>query len=250
MIARVVTLLLVVTAGGTAGTIATQVECWYYNPPGGFGTFQVQGTFSASCNTTFFDHNFLWPEHETATVNPGIISTAQTSHDPNNGGFAEADFSAQYVFTLTGADKLFDFGPGYGLGAFVLPCLTATDQGRPFDYRTVASLGGSLGGVVQYFNGSTCPSGSRIPALLNQPMTMQLTLDAYSGGWDAYGGVGNASAAFSGFMFFDSYNGGNPMNATYTFTLQDQLIPEPGSLFLVAPVILLWPVLRLRTRKP
>jgi hypothetical protein len=248
MIARVLALLLLVTGGVTAATVQTHVKCYGTGPLGvGFYIVEQSGTFSAACNTLFYDKGQYFPDIETASINPGVISIAHSSSDYYiGGGLAEADFSARYLFTLTGADKLFDFGPE-GLGAFVLPCLTVSSTGPNYAANTAASLGS----IALTSTGSTCPNHAPpIPVLLNKPTTMNLTLNANSNAGPP-AGVADASAAFSGFLFFDApTSSGSPMNATYTFTLQEQLVPEPGSLFLVAPVVLLWPVLRLRTRKP
>jgi hypothetical protein len=257
MIFRVLAFLLVIAACSPAATVQTQVECWDWSQ-GFLLIHHVSGTYSANCNSTSEYHGMFGPETESASIIPGSSASTFSQGVQYNAGFATATFSAQYIFTITGGDVVtvpipFPALGAPGSGAWVTGCLSASGFGvadpannNQLTAAASATLGPWLVGGLGY---STCTGPERShPYLLNVPYPMQLTLSA-STYEDGHMQIPmSATAAFSGFQFFD--NNGNSINVTYTLTLAEQLpplpLPEPGSLAMMSGAAILWSIFRLR----
>jgi hypothetical protein len=231
--------------------VETQVAC--YNgqlPPGLNG---VAGTYSAYCHTS----GSGWIETESASVIFGSKVEVRSLSGPLFGyaGWAEATFSANYVFTLTGGSNLFDFGAWSGgphaLGALALPCFKLVNQYPSASSSSLAYLDGPLYSYGTRSPGDLCGTGATgIPVLLNVQTDMQLMLTAYSAVDE--NGSGSASAEFDGFRLFvpipdpNNSSGGFILPAGPDVTFTFALVPEPGSFALMAAAAALWLFFRRR----
>jgi hypothetical protein len=228
------------------------------------------GTYSANCNSVSGYHGINYPETESASIIPGSSVSTYSSGAAYNGGFAEADFSAQYIFTITGGDLVTIDAPAPygGLGAWVDGCLSTSAVGIPHPnppyhryIETTADLSPTAGpyrgfgwGISGAGDYSTCVTGFEsfrvLPLLLNVPVPMELTLHAYTSVYDTLEFPNSATAQFTGFQFFDNQNNGNPIDVTYTLTLAEQLpplpLPEPGSLAMMSGAAILLLIFGLR----
>jgi hypothetical protein len=210
----------------------------------------VTGTYSASCQDNYFRSGNPYLQTESASIIPGSkVEVSGFTGGQFDRNTAEATFSANYVFTLTGGTNLYDFGPLHGLGALALPCFTVVDNNPNPSSATFAALSGFQG---LYSPGDSCSTSGGQPVLLNVPTAVQLTLTATHPPQNGLAPVFPfASAAFNGsFRFFVPGAGGyTPIDATYTFTLNDQLpanLPEPGSFAMIAAAAVVWLIVRRR----
>jgi hypothetical protein len=173
------------------------------------------GTDSASCDDGHFE-----ARAGVSSTSAGASAMFLPSSPPDfRGGGAQASFSDDYVFTVTG---------GTGAGFFV-PCLSGSTDAE-------ASAGASFGsialGLFAFQRNSTCNGPpfffGQLPFSFGVQQIVHFTISA-SAGPSPLRGSAFGMASFDGILFFDT--SGHPLS-NITFTLVE--VPEPSAWSLLA----------------
>jgi hypothetical protein len=168
------------------------------------GAFCNDGRFMASASAS----------PRSVSVDAGFLSLM------SGGGGADASFTDDYVFTVTG-------GTGDG---FFYPCFS----GR----ASVDGLGeGFFGGIYEYVQGINCsrPVPHAIPFTFGVPKIVHYSIGA-SASPSFHRGEENVVLSFDGILFFDP--SGNPL-PNVTYTLVSTPVPEPSALALLSVGLML-----------
>jgi hypothetical protein len=190
--------LTLVVSFARAATISTSATC--------DGVTTV-GTTSASCNDGRFKADAR--VSQSSLVVDALFLPA---FPPGGGGEALANFSDDYVFTVTG---------GTGEGVFH-PCVSGDQD------RTDAGAGVSLGGIGVGVINPPCADTSFAfsdsgPFTFGVPQIVHYTIEGFANPSLLHGSA-DATATFDGIVFFDP--SGNLL-ANVSFTLVE--VPEPAA---------------------